>query len=57
MRDQRCYFFISSLNISAENFKVPDMNYDGAEGLELGQGNTKLDPSVLKGQLKCLSQS
>jgi hypothetical protein len=27
------------------------MNYDGAEGLEVGGGNTKLDPSVVAGQL------
>jgi len=26
------------------------MNYDGAEGLEFGGGNTKVDPSVLSGQ-------
>jgi hypothetical protein len=26
------------------------MNYDGAEGLEFGEGNTKVDPSVAKGQ-------
>lgn len=26
------------------------MNYDGAEGLEFGGGNTKIDPSVLAGQ-------
>ncbi len=28
------------------------MNYGGAEGLELGGGSTKIDPSVLAGQLK-----
>jgi hypothetical protein len=27
------------------------MNYDGAEGLEFGGGNTKVDPSVAAGQL------
>jgi hypothetical protein len=27
------------------------MNYDSAEGLEFGGGNTKLDPSVVAGQL------
>lgn len=26
------------------------MNYHGAPGLELGEGNVKLDPSVLKGE-------
>jgi hypothetical protein len=26
-----------------------EMNYDGAEGLEFGGGNTKVDPSVLSG--------
>jgi hypothetical protein len=27
------------------------MNYDGAEGLEFGGVNTKIDPSVASGQL------
>jgi hypothetical protein len=27
------------------------MNYDGAEGLEFGGGNTKVDPSVAASQL------
>jgi len=26
------------------------MNYDGAEGLEFGGGNTEVDPSVAAGQ-------
>ena len=26
------------------------MNYDGAERLEFGKGNTNVDPSVLSGQ-------
>ena len=28
------------------------MNYEGAEGLEFGGGNTKVDPSVFAGDLK-----
>ena len=28
------------------------MNYNGAEGLEFGGGNTKVDPSVAEGELR-----
>lgn len=29
------------------------MNYEGAKGLEFGDGNTAIDPSVAAGQLQC----
>lgn len=33
------------------------MNYNGAEGLEFGGGNTKVDPSVAESGLRYLSVS
>ena len=30
------------------------MNYDGAEGVELGGGSTNIDPNVLADQLNAL---
>jgi hypothetical protein len=39
------YFFTFIIYIASL-----EMNYDGAEGLEFGGGNTKVDPSVLSGQ-------
>jgi hypothetical protein len=58
------FFFIVNLSLlsfpqqkrSESHRAVPDiqrlitsMNFDGAEGLEFGGGNTKVDPSVLAG--------
>jgi hypothetical protein len=30
------------------------MNYNGADDLEFGAGNTKLDPALLRGKLQAL---
>ena len=30
------------------------MNYNGAEGLEFGDGNNRVDPAVLAGNNDCL---
>lgn len=32
------------------------MNYNGADGLEFGAGNTKIDPAVLTGKLQALGE-